>query len=211
MKVIVYGGSFNPISKTHLEFAQKAISLLGANHLIFVPTGDPYTKSDLALARYRVKMLERLISAQKLDNMSVCTYEADNKEFQVRSLQTLDYIKTLFAIDTEIYFLIGADNAYQLKTWYKWQELISKYKLIIGARSETVSELKEELFNIVPELFVSRNVFFMEKIIGPSATQIRNRLKTGDPCSDVLDPEVLDLIIKYNLYGYNDNRQKGDS
>ena len=52
MKVGVFGGTFDPIHVGHLIGAEHARVQLGLDHVLFLPTGQPWLKYDAWVSAY---------------------------------------------------------------------------------------------------------------------------------------------------------------
>jgi nicotinate-nucleotide adenylyltransferase len=60
----ILGGTFDPIHLGHLAIAHEARRKLGLSKVVFIPSGQPWIKSDREItpAGHRVKMIELAIS-----------------------------------------------------------------------------------------------------------------------------------------------------
>ena len=59
MKIGIFGGSFNPPHKMHVNMAQQLINKHYVDKIIYVPTGSKYKyKNNLISDEYRYKMLD---------------------------------------------------------------------------------------------------------------------------------------------------------
>ena len=56
MRIGVFGGSFNPPHLMHLNIAKDLLRLKYLDKVIFVPTGNKYSKDDLIDIKYRIVM-----------------------------------------------------------------------------------------------------------------------------------------------------------
>ena len=72
-----FGGSFNPVTKAHVELAEEIRNKYGLDKVIFVPVGDKYNKIGLISEKHRNNMLK--IAICKYDNLEVSNIEL-NKE-----------------------------------------------------------------------------------------------------------------------------------
>lgn len=190
MKIAIFGGSFNPVHIMHKQIAQGVIDQGYVDKVIFVPTGNKYKKDYLIEDKYRLKMLE--ISIRNNEDLKVSDYEL-GEELKY-TYQTLDYFQSQNPND-EIYFILGMDNLIQLKTWKRFEYLVSTYKFLVVYRDKVdieniKNEYKDYLKNIIFTNVKPQNI---------SSRQIREIIKT-DHYSDYVEEEVMDYIVKNKLY-----------
>ena len=82
MKIGIFGGSFNPPHKMHVNMAQQLINKHYVDKIIYVPTGSKYKyKNNLIADEYRYKMLD--IICKKNKNMEVSNYELKDKNLRL--------------------------------------------------------------------------------------------------------------------------------
>ena len=129
---IVYCGSFNPITMAHLLMAQTTLNLLKADRIIFVPASSLYSKAGLIDDEERVKIINLAIED---NDRFVCSdieiqYARENKR-QLKTLETLNLLKKEY---DDLALLIGMDNYHTLEEWYKVEELVKNYKIIVYPR-----------------------------------------------------------------------------
>lgn len=121
IKVGLLGGSFDPITKAHLELA-KAILKDGCQQVWFLPCKQsPLKDKKLTSFDHRVEMIKRCIAPFK--KMKVCTIEKDlpAPSYTITTLQKLKQ-----SYDYEFIFYIGNDQAQQLD---KWKDIETCFKL----------------------------------------------------------------------------------
>lgn len=117
-KVIIYGGSFDPLHNGHIEIAKAASEFLDA-HLIFVPAKNARWKENSASAEDRLRMID--IALEELNKegnrFSVSGFEisaeGNGKSY---SINTVEHFSKEYG---QVYFLIGAD---QVGLFHKWKE-----------------------------------------------------------------------------------------
>lgn len=105
-KIIIFGGSFNPIHNGHVMIATKALEQINADRIYFVPTHkstfkQPFNISDV----HRKKMIQNIIKQN--DKFHFNWFELNTKN--EKSYLTVKYFKKKFE-NAQIYFLIGSDN-----------------------------------------------------------------------------------------------------
>lgn len=183
MKIGVFGGSFNPPHLMHLNIAKDLLRLKYLDKVIFVPTGNKYSKDDLIDIKYRIEMLK--IMTISYDDMIVSDYE--NQDRVVYTYETLDYFKKKY-LGSEIYFILGADNLKQISNWKNSEYILSNYKLLVINRGNDKIEVKD---NVVVMDILNNDI---------SSTFIRNNIDNDDIIKKYLDKNVLEYIRKEKLY-----------
>ena len=191
--IVVFGGSFNPITKAHINILNKAMNYIDAKVGIIVPVGNYYSKDDLLDYNHRYNMINLVIQS----NSSIIINDYNNRTIQPKTLDTLDYIQTLYPNDN-IYFLMGKDNLLDFNNWYKPEVLLNKYRFIIVDRDTNNSIdniLKDKLFvsNIDHISILDTNNY--DYYI--SSTLIRNDI---NKYKDYLDNSVYEYIKSNCLY-----------
>ena len=192
MKIGVFGGSFNPPHKMHLNIGLELVNKQYVDKVIYVPTGSKYKyKNNLLPDKNRLEMLE--ILTNKYKNLSVDDYEL--KDEVVYTCETLAYFKELYPND-EIYFICGADNLSYIDKWKNGEDILNNYKIIAMKRKgEDIEELLKKFVayqnNIIVADVEQQDI---------SSTDIREKLKNNENVLDVLDKDVYDYIRKNKLY-----------
>lgn len=183
MRIGVFGGSFNPPHLMHLNIAKDLLRLKYLDKVIFVPTGNKYSKDDLIDIKYRIEMLK--IMTISYDDMIVSDYE--NQDRVVYTYETLDYFKKKY-LGSEIYFILGADNLKQISNWKNSEYILSNYKLLVINRGNDKIEVKD---NVVVMDILNNDI---------SSTFIRSNIDNDDIIKKYLDKNVLEYIRKEKLY-----------
>lgn len=192
MKIGVFGGSFNPPHKMHLDIGVQLVNKQYVDNVVYVPTGSKYKyKNNLLPDKNRLEMLE--ILTKKYENLSVNDYEL--KDEVVYTCETLAYFKEVYPTD-DIYFVCGADNLSYIDKWKNGEDILKNYKILVMKRKgedidELLEKFKEYKHNIVVADVEQRDI---------SSTDIREKLKNNENILDVLDKDVYEYIRKNKLY-----------
>ncbi|ENY69306.1 putative nicotinate-nucleotide adenylyl transferase [Metamycoplasma auris 15026] len=144
MRIAIYGGSFNPIHKGHIEVAKFAISNLELDKLFFVPSNkNPFKKENAyADAEHRIKMIELVLG----DKMEISLFETKRKGNSY-TIDTINYFRQKYSND-EIYFLIGTDNINSLNKWKNIDEIAKKVQLVAFNRGNKYSKINIKKYNV---------------------------------------------------------------
>ena len=193
MKIGIFGGSFNPPHKMHVNMAQQLINKHYVDKIIYVPTGSKYKyKNNLIADEYRYKMLD--IICKKNKNMEVSNYELKDKV--VYTYQTLDYFRNKYSKD-EIYFICGTDNLTYMDKWENGIDILSYNKILVIKRE---TDDYEDILNRLWEY--KDNIILTDiKPYKISSTIIRDMINKGDSNIDnYLDKDVIAYIKENKLY-----------
>ncbi|MBQ8534639.1 MAG: nicotinate (nicotinamide) nucleotide adenylyltransferase [Bacilli bacterium] len=193
MKIGIFGGSFNPPHKMHLNIVEELLNEKILDKVIIVPTGLHYSyKNNLASNEHRYNMLK--LMTKHNDKIEISDFEFKDEE--IHSFDTLEYYKNIYKNDT-IYFVCGLDNISYVDKWYKGEYLLNNYKFLVITRdTNNLDEilLKYEKYkdNIIITNIKSNNI---------SSSYIRDELKEKNyNLNDYLDQKVIDYIKENNLY-----------
>lgn len=200
-KVILFGGTFDPVHNGHTIVAAYAFRKIGAEELIFIPARRSPHKQLMpsAASRHRVKMIE--LGIAEISSFSVSTCELDRPEPSY-TLDTVRYFKERFGPGAEIYWLVGADSLDGLQHWYAVEQLLDECTLAVMLRAGFPEPDFTCLIPILGEQRVQklRHNIIQTPLVDISSTDIRHRLAAGTDVSDMLHPAVLGYIRQKRLY-----------
>lgn len=131
MKVILFGGSFNPPHLGHLKLALNSLKYLNASELWFIPSlKSPLKEIELADFEHRCAMIEILIKPYRKLKLSRVEAELDEISY---TYNTVDKLINTYK-DIEFIWLMGSDQANQFDKWYKYEELLDRIKFAVYRR-----------------------------------------------------------------------------
>ena len=189
--IVIFGGAFNPPTIAHYEVAKHVLNLPNTGGLIFVPVGDHYQKAGLIPAFHRVKMLEIMISDLPNTMVSKIEIEANHA---LKTIETLEKLQAEYPTE-ELAFIMGADNLSDLVKWYKYEQLVKKFKMIIVNRSELdVHAIISKNFPFAASNFIVTSDFIKMDI---SSSQYRADVTKAE----LLRLDVAEYIKTHGLYG----------
>ena len=183
MRIGLFGGAFNPVHNGHMAVAKAAIKSANLDLLIFIPTGNAPHKKETDIPRKdRYNMLMAATCDEK--KMIVSDYEIKRDDVNY-SADTVEYFKSVYP-DDELFFLVGDDSYNNLDSWYQPHRILKNATLLVFPRegAKVTPPAKE-----VP----------MERV-EVSSSNIREKIKLGKDCRNLLPKDVFDYIIRRNLY-----------
>ena len=109
------GGTFDPIHHGHLVAASEVAVLFGLDEVVFVPTGQPWQKSDRDVAPAEDRYLMTVIATASNPRFSVSRVDVDRggPTYTIDTLTDLQQQRP----DDELFFITGADALSQILTW----------------------------------------------------------------------------------------------
>lgn len=196
-KYAIYGGTFDPIHIAHVKLADFAVKEMKIEELYFMPSYiNPFKKDNkVASAVDRLCMVKTVLDYNKAFRLS--DYEIENKGMSY-TIETLDYWSK--KLDGELFFVVGFDSLVSMDTWYKGDELLSRYKIITGKRPDTDSKFADEKIKIFKEKYNADIHVLDMKEMDISSTAIRERLKSGSSIKDLVLDKTEEYILEHNLY-----------
>ncbi|NDI85741.1 nicotinate (nicotinamide) nucleotide adenylyltransferase [Undibacterium crateris] len=214
-RLLVLGGSFDPVHAGHLALAHSLCLQLRPHQLRIIPAGQPWQKNALtATSEQRVSMLKLAF-----ETWTLCPVMIDEQEIQRAKQQQVNYtVDTLRALRQEsgsqasISFAMGADQLQNLHTWRQWRELFDLAHLCAAARPGfsleiAAPEVAQEWRRRASSALTIQNTpcggSFLEPelAVDVSATQLRAGLHQHNPTMRSLVPhKVLDYIQQHSIY-----------
>ncbi|MFC1781813.1 nicotinate (nicotinamide) nucleotide adenylyltransferase [Planctomycetota bacterium] len=200
-KIILFGGTFDPIHLGHIIVASAAFENIDADRIIFIPAKLSPLKESFPTASNedRLNMIKLAIS--EYNKFEISDYEL-KRPAPSYTLDTVRYFRTVFGGNTEIFCLIGADNIDELIYWHGIIELIDECNLCTMYRAgcETPDFKKFESKWGAERVKILQNNIVKTPLVEISSTQIRRFIASKGTFSDTLHPAVADYIEEHRLY-----------
>ena len=187
------GGTFDPIHHGHLVAASEVQSWFGLDEVVFVPTGEPYQKSERDVSPAEHRYLMTVIATASNPRFTVSRVDVDRHG----PTYTVDTLTDLHAQhpDADLYFITGADALSNILTWRDSDEMFALANFVGCTRPgyamdpRAVAGIPRERVTIVeiPALAIS-------------STDCRERTKRGEPVWYLVPDGVVQYISKHRLY-----------
>lgn len=187
-KLILYGGSFDPIHNGHLRMANAASFLLNAD-VVFIPSKNPRWKDPAEDVKHRLRMLRLAIKQSGMSGSIISNYELKSTDDINYTIDTVKYFVEKHP-QKKFYLLIGADQVNQFHQWRAPKEISELVKIVYIQRPQVEVNLDN-----VKKYNMSKLNYDLSGAV--SSRDIRNL-----NCLD-LPSTVLDYIEKHRLYFFN--------
>lgn len=192
-KILIFGGTFNPIHNGHLILAEHSINEEGFDKVVFIPTMNPYYKDTLDFDT-RLKMLKMAIK----DNDKF-TYSSIEKKYNLEGKLYLILEKISELSDDDVTILIGSDSLMNLDWWYKVDEILKKYKILVLRRDDE-DEAIEMKINEYKEKYGAHIKVLNNKRVEISSSMIRDMLKKNKSIKYLVPDDIEKFIKDEKLY-----------
>jgi len=201
-KIILFGGSFDPIHSGHLRVAHHALQELAADELIFIPAHRSPHKTDFPTSgHHRFAMIEKAIEG--FDGFSVSDCELSRPEPSY-TLDTVHFFRDRFGSDAVLHWLTGADQLTDLGKWYRVGDLLKACRISVMVRAGYPLPNFDAFKGDFPSACIEqlKGDIVQTPRIDLSSTDIRRQLSSGNVPPDALEPAVLQYIEQHRLYSY---------
>jgi nicotinate-nucleotide adenylyltransferase len=189
-RVGIMGGTFDPIHHGHLVAASEVTSLYGLDEVIFVPTGEPWQKSERRVSPAEHRYLMTVIATASNPRFWVSRADID----RAGPTFTIDTIRDISALspDAELFFITGADALAQILSWKSAAEALTLARFVGVTRPGyelSDAHLPSDAVTLldVPALAIS-------------SSGCRERVADGRPVWYLVPDGVVQYINKHHLY-----------
>jgi nicotinate-nucleotide adenylyltransferase len=200
MKLGVLGGTFDPPHIGHLILAEEARLALDLEQVLFVPAGAPWRKAGQELSPREDRLAMVRLAVGDDPDFAVSTLEIE-WEGPSYTAETLAALRDQFGLETEFFFIMGADSLADFPHWHQPERILELARLAVAERPEREDEgvggiLAEDLARAMRE----RVVWLPMPRIDISATAVRDRVRRGLSVRYWVPPAVEEYIRKHGLY-----------
>jgi nicotinate-nucleotide adenylyltransferase len=200
-KIILFGGTFDPVHIGHIEVAQSAAKEICASKVILIPARRSPHKEQKPVAtdNDRIAMLKLAIAGKSLFQISPIELNRAEPSY---TIDTIRYFKRKLKEDCQLCWLIGADMLKDLSKWYKIDELLKECTICVMNRGG----FDKPDFDSLSGKLAAENVekLWQNTIETPfieiSSTDIRQKILQNQDFSKFLHPSVWDYIKTHRLY-----------
>jgi nicotinate-nucleotide adenylyltransferase len=229
MRVALFGGTFDPIHRGHLRLAAAAADAFALDRVLFAPVGHQPLKPHGPAASFadRLALVRLALEAPSSDTPARdAEPSGEQRQTSAESPQPSPYdhrfaastldaphtdgspnytVDTLAALTREypaadLFALAGADSFLDLRRWRSPDRLLSLAEWVVVSRPDfPLTEARLATLALTP---TQRGRIHLLTTVHEdvSATELRRRLHTGDPCPGLLPPAVAAYIQTHRLY-----------
>jgi nicotinate-nucleotide adenylyltransferase len=191
------GGTFDPIHHGHLVAASEVQAWFDLDEVVFVPTGDPWQKSDRTVSPAEDRYLMTVIATAANPRFRVSRVDID-REGPTYTIDTLRDLREQLP-DAELYFITGADALAEIFTWRDASQLFELAQFVGCTRPGY--EMDAATLVGIP---TDRVTLVEIPALAISSTDCRDRAASGEPVWYLVPDGVVQYIAKHRLYPIHD-------
>lgn len=187
MKIAVFGGSFNPVHKEHVNIVRAAVRELGLDKVIIMPSAVTPNKSGRITASGADRLEMCRLSFCGINGVEVSDYEINMGGISY-SYRTCKELAKRNKGD-KLYFIVGADMFYNFSEWKFPERILNCVTLAVCAR--------EKPLEATAPFYFEKFSYVGAKI---SSTKIRALAALGENVEEYVTKKTADYIVDKSLY-----------
>ena len=209
MKLLLYGGTFDPPHYGHLNNLRAAAARVQPDKVVVMPAGaSPFKQTSPTPAALRAEMCGcfAVLAEERAGlDVAVSCWEIEQAAQGRRNytVLTLEMLAAQYP-DAELYLAIGSDMLLSFDDWRRWEDILRLATLVVTSRDpgdRPTLEAKARQLDAGGQ----RILFAPVDALPMASSQLRARLAAGDECENELPALVRRVIAREGLY-----RAKGD-
>jgi nicotinate-nucleotide adenylyltransferase len=195
LRLGIFGGSFNPVHLGHISLAEKALSELKLDRVVFIPAYRSPFKLDAdgmeTSAKDRIDMLNASIASDSRFSVDNCEIRREGVSY---TINTLEDIIERYLPEGKPALIIGDDLAAEFPKWRESEKILKLADIAIGRRINSK----------VVEYPFAHNIIENE-VMSISSQELRQRINEGGDWQTLIPSEAGAIIENRQLYGFTGN------
>ena len=180
----IFGGSFNPIHNGHIALARQLREAAGLDEvwLMVSPHNPLKEQAGLLDDQLRLQMARQALADEPFIKASDYEFHLPRPSYTWNTLQALeaDYPEREFVL------MIVGDNSEYFSRWYRADDILSRYSLVVyPRRGSDIGQIPENVQVVDAEL------------LDISSTDIRRRVRQGKTIAGMVPDRIVDAVTEH--------------
>jgi nicotinate-nucleotide adenylyltransferase len=200
MKIGICGGTFDPFHRGHLEPVLAARGVMQWDRLIYVPAYRQPFKSEQQFASGYHRFTMAVLATESIETIYVSAQELDRGQISY-TVETLEWLRAEHPQAT-LDWIIGDDNLAQLAEWKRIDRIFELANFVVLTRfgSAILEAFRSRIASPEQRGTHGHIVFAENNTVPVSSTDIRRKIRAGEPIGGLVDPRVSHYIEHNRLY-----------
>jgi len=197
-KIGILGGTFDPIHNAHLLLGESAREQFGLDRVIFIPNNLAHlpNRTEVASGENRYQMVKMAIKDNPYFTCSRIEIDKDGGTYTYNTIQEL---KLMYPGD-ELFLILGGDSVIGIDNWYMAKELLQSCTILAAVREDDDLAALDKKRKELGDKFGADIRLLKFNRIDISATEVRNRVRTGRSIRYMVPDEVIEFLCIKGLY-----------
>jgi nicotinate-nucleotide adenylyltransferase len=209
-RVGILGGTFDPMHLGHIDTAVAARDALGLARVVILPSRvPPHRPVQPQASRYH-RFAMAALAVSGIDGLVVSDAElcAAPPSF---TADTLARLHATGMVPSQIFFITGADAFAEIDTWSRYPDVLSMAHFVVVSRPGHPAEgMRTRLPSLAGRMMTAgagaepggepRILLLDTRTPDVSSTEVRRRLRAGEPLAGLVPPAVESHIRRHDLY-----------
>lgn len=197
-KILVFGGTFNPVHNGHVRLCRHFIARTGADKALVIPAKSPPHKRPDRLARGedRLAMCRLAFAGEPIAEVSDIELRREGASYTADTLMELAKLYQ----GARFYLVVGSDMFFMLDQWYEPQTILRLATVCTFARHLCEYQALLEKSDDMKAHFSGEYMVDNEEILEISSTDLRELAVRGEPLAPYMPEHVARYITENRLY-----------
>ena len=196
MKILLFGGTFDPPHKGHMNNLQAAMDCVQPDKVIVMPAGiPPHKKASTTDAALRLAMCECFTALSPKVEVSDWEVRQGGRNY---SVNTVEMLHSRYPADS-LYMCVGSDMLLGFTRWYRWQDILRLTALVVESReagdAAALHAAAEELRRQGATVLLAQ-----AQVFPCASSDIRSGRVPRSRWEEVLPPNVIQIVKDNGLY-----------
>lgn len=194
----IMGGTFNPIHNGHLTLGERAYEQFALDEILFIPCGEPYMKAAQNVVSGQIRAEMTALAIQDIPRFTLSRIEIEHPG-NTYTYETLERLKKAHP-NTEYYFILGADNLFQITGWAKPERIFANCRILAAVRDDkTPADMDGQIRRLRHEYHAVIDLLKTD-YMDISSSDIRRRVAEGKSIEEYVPASVRRYIAEKGLY-----------
>ena len=212
-RIGLFGGTFDPFHRGHLDAARAARSVLALERVLLVPTKVPPHRAESPRVSGYHRFAMAALAAADDESLVMCDIELRSAEPSYTST-TLEQLALAGYDPSELFFITGADAFAEIATWHDYPAVLDRSHFVAVSRPGSpapqlrgrlpalAARMRAPIGGVDDGRAAAETFIWLVDIAttNVSSTELRRRLAKGQPPGTYVPAAVAAYIERHDLY-----------